>query len=62
MGKDSAKGMVLSQTSLRSVEANANGISRRPRQEVQSNLTIKGDAVMSFLHSWDVRDAFWKTF
>jgi hypothetical protein len=31
-------------------------------EKIESNLIIKGDAVRSFLHSWDVRDAFWKTF
>ncbi len=30
-------------------------------EKVESNLVIKSDAVRSFLHSWDVRSAFWKT-
>jgi len=31
-------------------------------EKIESNLVIKGDAVRSFLHSWDVRSAFWKTY
>src|SRR6266581_2022524 len=31
-------------------------------EKIESNLVIKGDAVRSFLHSWDVRVAFWKTY
>ncbi len=36
---------------------------QNPRTEkFENNLIIKGDAVRSFLHSWDVRDAFWKRY
>jgi len=31
-------------------------------EKIKSNLIIKGDAVRSFLHSWDVRDAFWRRY
>ncbi len=31
-------------------------------ERIESNLIIKGDAVRSFLHSWDVRNDFWKTY
>jgi len=31
-------------------------------QKMESNLIIKGDAVMSFLHSWAVRKAFWRSY
>jgi ubiquinone/menaquinone biosynthesis C-methylase UbiE len=31
-------------------------------EKIESNLIIKSDAVRSFLHSWDVKDAFWKTY
>src|SRR3989475_6101761 len=30
-------------------------------EKVKSNLIIKADAVRNLLHSWDVRNAFWKT-
>jgi cyclopropane fatty-acyl-phospholipid synthase-like methyltransferase len=30
-------------------------------EKIESNLVIRADAVRSFLHSWDVKDAFWKT-
>ncbi len=31
-------------------------------RKVKSNLIIRSDAVRSFLHSWDVRNAFWKAY
>jgi ubiquinone/menaquinone biosynthesis C-methylase UbiE len=29
-------------------------------ERMKSNLTIRGEAVKAFLHSWEVRSAFWK--